>query len=120
MLLRIALLWGVNVVALWLCDRLFDGFDIGGGWSGVVVAALVLALLTFFLKPLVAFLALPLVVLTFGIALFFVSMAMLWLTDLLLGRVSIEGFWTYVGATIVVWIVNVTLSSVLGLDKRSR
>jgi uncharacterized membrane protein YvlD (DUF360 family) len=45
---------------------------------------------------------------------------MLWPTDLLVGRVSIEGFWTYVGATIVVWLVNVALSSVLGLDKRPR
>ncbi len=120
MLTRFLVLWGVNVVALWLCDALFDGFDISGGWWGVVVAALVFALVTFFLKPLLTFLALPLIVLTFGIALFFVSMAMLWLTDLLLGRVSIEGFWTYVGATIVVWLVNVVLTGVFGLDKRRK
>jgi putative membrane protein len=120
MLWRIVLLWGVNVVALWLCDALFGGFDIGGGWSDVAVAALVLALLTLFLKPFITLLALPLIVLTFGVALFFVSMALLCLTDLLLGRVSIEGFWTYVGATIVVWVVNVALSRVLGLDRRSR
>ena len=64
--------------------------------------------------------ALPLILLTFGLALFFVSMAMLWLTDLLLDRVSIEGFWTYVGATVVVWLVNVVLTEVFELDRRRK
>ena len=30
---RFLILWGINVVALWLCDVLFDGFDISGGSS---------------------------------------------------------------------------------------
>lgn len=118
MLTRLLIVWAVNVVALWLCDVLFGGFDISGGWWGVIVAAFVFALVTVFLRPLLTFLALPLILLTFGIALFFVSMAMLWITDLLLDRVTIEGFWTYVGATIIVWFVNVVLSGMLGLDKR--
>jgi uncharacterized membrane protein YvlD (DUF360 family) len=28
----------------------------------------------------------------------------------------IDGFWTYVGATIVVWLVNWILNSLLGRD----
>jgi putative membrane protein len=32
---------------------------------------------------------------------------------------SIDGFWTYVGATIVVWLVNYVLYGLSGLRERS-
>jgi uncharacterized membrane protein YvlD (DUF360 family) len=31
---------------------------------------------------------------------------------------SIDGFWTYVGATIVVWLVNVVVGWLLSLGER--
>jgi uncharacterized membrane protein YvlD (DUF360 family) len=36
-------------------------------------------------------------------------MLMLWLTQLIIGGFDIHGFWTYVLATIIVWVVNVVL-----------
>ena len=65
------------------------------------------------LKPLLKLLTLPLALLTFGIAWFFVSMFMLWLTDLIVGKFNIDGFWNYVWATIIVWVVNVVLDAVM-------
>ena len=67
-----------------------------------------------FLKPLVFFLALPLILLTFGIAYFFVNTVMLLFTEWVTPDFSIDGFWTYVGATIIVWAVNYLLGSVFG------
>jgi hypothetical protein len=42
-------------------------------------------------------------VLTLGIALFFVSLVMLLLTSWIVHGFQIDGFWIYVGATIIVW-----------------
>ena len=61
------------------------------------------------LKPLLTFIALPLIILTFGIAYFFVNVAILAFTEWVVPDFSIDGFWTYVGAVIVMWLVNIVL-----------
>jgi uncharacterized membrane protein YvlD (DUF360 family) len=38
---------------------------------------------------------------------------MLWLTTLIVGKFTIDGFWNYVWATIIVWVVNVLLDALL-------
>jgi len=50
---------------------------------------------------------------TFGLAWFFVSMLMLWLTQGIINGFDINGgFWNYVLATILVWVVNMIVDSV--------
>jgi putative membrane protein len=65
-------------------------------------------------------LALPLIVVTLGLAYFAINVAMLALAEWVASDFSIDGFWTYVGATIVVWIVNWILNVVLGGFLRGR
>jgi uncharacterized membrane protein YvlD (DUF360 family) len=61
-----------------------------------------------------------LILLTFGIAYFFVNVAMLLFTEWVVPNFSIDGFWTYVGATIVVWFVNYVLYGLFGLREGSK
>ena len=75
----------------------------------LLLAAAVFGVLNTLLKPLLRLVTLPLAILTFGIAWFFVSLLMLVLTHAIVGGFSIDGFWTYVGATLLVWAVNVAL-----------
>jgi putative membrane protein len=65
------------------------------------------------IKPILAILTLPLVIVTFGLSYFAINVLMLALAEWLTPRFSIDGFWTYVGATIVVWLVNVTVGWLL-------
>jgi putative membrane protein len=102
---RVLVAWAINVLALLVADWLFDGFSIER-WGPVILAGAVLGLANVFLKPLVTFIALPLILLTFGIAYFFVNVVMLLFTEWVTPDFSIDGFWTYVGATIVIWLVN--------------
>jgi len=46
--------------------------------------------------------------------------AMLALAEWIAPRFSIDGFWTYVGATVVVWLVNWVLHGVFGLRDKSK
>jgi putative membrane protein len=104
-LVRLAVLWGVNVLALIVVDWAFDSVTIGR-WGSLLLGALVLTIGNTFLKPILAILTFPLIVLTLGLAYFALNVAMLALAEWVAPDFSIDGFWTYVWATIVVWLVN--------------
>ena len=109
---RLLVAWGINVLALLVCDWLFDSFDIGR-WGPLLLAAAVLGIANAILKPIVAILTLPLILVTLGIGYFAINVAMLALAEWIAPDFSIDGFWTYVGATIVVWLVNWVVGSLL-------
>jgi putative membrane protein len=111
LLARLVVAWAVNVAALWVAVKLFDDVT-SSGWRALIIAGLVFGIVNTFVKPVLVLLSLPIVLLTLGLFLFFINMAMLALTDWLVSGFNIEGFWTYVGATIVVWIVNWVLEAV--------
>lgn len=109
---RILVAWGVNVLALIVADWVFGGITIDR-WGPLLLAGAVFGLANVFLKPLLTFIAIPLIILTFGLAYFFVNVAILAFTEWVVPDFSIDGFWTYVGAVIVMWLVNVALGSLL-------
>ena len=111
LLLRILIAWGVNIVALLVIDWVFSGVEIGRWWS-VILGAAVLGIANAILKPILALLTLPLILLTVGLFYFVLNVAMLALAEWIAPDFSISGFWTYVGATIVVWLVNWILNTV--------
>ena len=99
---------GINVLALIVINWLFDSVRIEGFWS-YFLGALALTIGNGLLKPILALLTLPLIILTLGLAYFALNVAMLALAEWVAPHFTIDGFWTYVGATIVVWFCNVTL-----------
>jgi putative membrane protein len=111
---RLAVVYGINVLALIVVDWLFDGVSIGR-WGSLLFAALILTFGNLILKPILAILTLPLIIVTFGLAYFGINVLMLALAEWLTPEFAIDGFWTYVGATIVVWFVNFVVS--WGLDR---
>lgn len=111
LLLRILIAWGVNIVALLVIDWMFDGVSIGR-WGSVIFGAAVLGIANAVLKPILALLTLPLILFTLGLFYFVLNVLMLALAEWLAPDFSISGFWTYVGATIVVWLVNWILNTV--------
>jgi putative membrane protein len=111
-LVGVLIAWGVNVVILLVIDWIFDSVEIGR-WGSILIGAAVFGLANAFLKPVLTILALPLIVVTLGLAYFALNVAMLALAELVAPDFSIDGFWTYVGAAIVAWLVNWVLSAVL-------
>ncbi len=112
LLIRLLILWGINVLALIVVDWLFDGVTIGR-WVSLLLGAAVLTIGNAIIKPILAILTLPLILVTFGLAYFAINVLMLALAELIAPNFSISGFWTYIGATIVVWLVNVTVGWLL-------
>ena len=115
MIRRFLILWAFNIVALFAADWIVSGIHFDDKWV-VVIAAAVFAIVNLIVKPIVTFLAIPLIILTLGIALFFVNLLMLYITSWIVSGFSIDGFWSAVGATIIIWIVNSLLNAVFGVD----
>lgn len=120
MIARLLVAWAFNVAALFVADALIDGITFDDRWK-VVIAGAVFGVVNLIVKPIVTLLSLPLIVLTLGIALFFVNLLMLALTAWLVSGFDIDGLWPAVGGTIVIWIVNAVLSAVFSVgDRRDR
>ena len=115
-----AITLGINVLALLVINWLFDSIGIQGFWS-YALGALTLTIANAILKPILAILTLPLIVLTLGIAYFAINVAMLALAEWIAPNFSIDGFWTYVGTVIIIWLVNWIASALFdSAEKRPR
>jgi putative membrane protein len=103
--LRLVVAWGINALALWVANALFGGVDIHGAWAYIIGAA-VLGIANGILKPVLAILTLPLIIITLGVFYFLINIAMLLLAEWIAPNFSVDGFWTYVGAVVIIWLVN--------------
>ena len=117
LLVRLLIAWGVNILALIVVDWMFDSVQIGR-WGSLLLGAFILMVGNAILKPILAILTLPLIIVTFGLAYFAINVLMLALAEWIAPDFSIDGFWTYVGATIVVWLVNVVVGWLLSIGER--
>ena len=109
-----------NLAALWVASELLDEMTYGDSFGVLVLAAVVFTVVNWIVKPIVAILSIPLIILTLGVAYFFVNVLMLLVTDWVVGDFEAGGFWTVVVATIIVWVVNVVIAAVLHDVSRSR
>jgi putative membrane protein len=105
--------WVSNAIALAFAAWVLTGVTFHHSWGTLIFAAAVFGVLNTILKPILKLLTLPFAIITLGLAWFFVSMLMLWLTDLIVGKFSIDGFWNYVWATLIVWAVNLVVDALL-------
>jgi putative membrane protein len=101
----LALTIAINAFALWIADGIFGGVEIGD-FGDYVLGGLVLGIANAILKPILALLTLPLILVTFGLFYLVINIGMIALTEWIVPDFSIDGFWTYVGVVIIVWLVN--------------
>jgi putative membrane protein len=104
-LTRFAAAWGISALALYVANGLFSGVRIHGA-AAYLIGAAVLAVANAVLKPLLALLTLPLILVTFGFFYLLINIAMVALAAWVAPNFTVHGFWTYVGVIVIVWIVN--------------
>jgi putative membrane protein len=104
-LTRFAAAWAINALALYIANGLFSGVWLHGA-SAYLIGAAVLAIANAVLKPVLALLTLPLILVTFGFFYLVINIAMVALAAWVAPNFTVHGFWTYVGVVVIVWIVN--------------
>ena len=110
---RLAIAWAVNLVALVIADALWDSVSIHGA-AAFLIGSAVLGIANAIVKPLLAILTLPLIIVTLGLFYLLINIAMLALAEWIAPNFSIDGFWTYVGTIFVIWIVNWIAGHIVG------
>lgn len=116
-----------NAVALaaaaWLLDGirfLPRGAEVSEKILPWLLVAVILGVVTSFVKPVLKLLSLPFIILTLGLFLLVINAGMLLLTDAIAGALDIgfrvTGFWPAVGGAIVITVVTWLVDGVLGRD----
>ncbi|MDX6533275.1 MAG: putative rane protein [Gaiellales bacterium] len=116
---RLLFSWIVNSVAVALAAWLLGGVT-SSGLAASAFAGLVLGLVNAYIKPVLTLLGIPFIVITLGIGLFLINMAMVGLTAWIVPGFGVDGFWAAAKATIVIWLVNALLSGFWPEDDRQR
>jgi putative membrane protein len=109
-LIRLVLGWGANLLALWLAARWIDSVGYKE-FADLAIAAAVLAAVNLVVKPILTALGCLVIIVTLGVALFFVNMAMVALTAWLVPGFHVGGFWSVAGTTVIVWAANVLVQA---------
>src|SRR5712691_10515773 len=117
---RLAVAWAINAAALWVANALWDGVSIHG-WAAYLIGSAVLGIANTFIKPLLALVTLPLIIVTLGFFYLVINIAMVALAEFVAPHFSIDGFWSYVGTVVVVWFVNwIAHEALEQIGRRSR
>ncbi len=111
--LRLLISWGTNAILLGIVVWILAGASVNNVWA-LLEAAAIFGVLNTLVKPIVKLVTLPIAVITLGVAWFFVALLMLIITNALVGGLHIHGFWTYVDATVIIWLANLVLDFVPG------
>ena len=105
--------WASNAVALFVASWALSGVDYGDQWWTLLIAAAVFTVVNWSIKPILAVLSIPFIVVTLGLFYFLINVLMLYVTDWLVGDFEIRSFSAGVLAAIVVSVVNWVLHALL-------
>ena len=99
----------INALALLVIDALFAGIHFDNT-NTMMAAAVVLALVNTYLRPVVVLLTLPINILTLGLFTLIINAGMLKLVSWLIPAFHVEGYWAAIGGALVISIVSLLLS----------
>ena len=107
----------ISALGLWVASLLLPGISFESP-SKLAIAALLLGVINAIVRPIAFILTLPLTLVTLGLFLFVLNAAMVGLVARLVPGFTISGFWTAMGAAVIVWIVSWLASGLIGSKGR--
>lgn len=107
---ELILRWCVIAVAVWIAASLVPGVGYDDGAS-VLAASLILGVLNALVKPRLVAFALPLVIVSLGFILLVINTLLLLLTAKLVPGFHVSGFWSAMGASLIISFVSMLLGN---------
>lgn len=104
----------INAAALWLAAKFIDGIRYTGSASGLIALSLVFGVANAFIRPILEFFSLPVIILTLGLFSMVLNAAMLLVTSAFATRLDIPFHVDGFGAAFVGALVVSIASTVLG------
>ena len=120
-LTRTLIRWAINAVAVWAAIHFVHGIHPNDrSVEAIIVIALILGLVNAIIRPIVALLTCPLIILTLGLGTLLINTAMFWLAGVIGQQFGfgfrVDGFWPAFLGALVVSVVSMILSAVLGVS----
>ncbi len=123
--------WAITGIALAFAAQVMDGIWFEGPARGqaeiedkllpLIGVALILGVVTAFIKPVLTILSIPFILLTLGLFLLVINALMLlltaWVADALDVGFHVDGFWPAVGGAIIISVTTWILDALVGVDK---
>ena len=107
----------ITALGLWVASELLSGITFDAP-SKLILAAVVLGVVNAVVRPLAFILTLPITVVTLGLFLLVLNAGMVALVAWLIPGFQVSGFWTAVGAAVIVSLVSWAASSAIGTNGR--
>ena len=111
-MLKLALVWLINALALLTVAYVLPGIEIESIWTAMV-AAVVLGLVNAVIRPILILLTLPATLLTLGLFIFVINGLLFWFVGSHLQGFAVSGFWSAFFGAIIYSIVSWALASVI-------
>jgi putative membrane protein len=100
-------------IGLWLASQIVGGVGFSSTET-LIAAALLLGIVNAFVRPVIVILTLPITLLTLGLFLLVINALMILLVAWFLPGFMVAGFWSAVGAAIVVSLTSWVMSGWIG------
>lgn len=99
-----------TVAAVYLTVSLVPGITVAGGWTTILLVALVWSVIMAVIKPVLGILTLPITIITFGIFSFILNALLFWALTLIVPGFVVAGFLpALLGAivlSVLTWLIN--------------
>lgn len=95
-----------NTAGILIAVNFVPGVIFKGDWLNLAIVGLILAIANSIIKPILKFITGPLIVLTFGLFLLIINIAILWLVDWFVPELTIIGILAYFWTTLIIAILN--------------
>lgn len=103
----------VTAAAALIAARLLPGVKIDSSWSAIVLA-LVLALLNGFVRPLLVVLTIPVTVLTFGLFLLLINIAIIKWADTIVSGFHVQNNWAALWFSLLLSFIVYAMEKLIG------
>jgi putative membrane protein len=107
----------ITALGLWVASELLSGLTFETP-AKLILSAIVLGVVNAFVRPLAFILTLPITLVTLGLFLLVLNAGMVALVAWLVPGFQVSGFWTAVGAALIVSLVSWAASSMIGANGR--
>ncbi|OFW61301.1 MAG: hypothetical protein A2Z35_00340 [Actinobacteria bacterium RBG_19FT_COMBO_36_27] len=117
-LLRWVLDWAILTFSITVASYFLPFIHISGDttWDRIkiaFIAGLLLGLINLLIKPIVKILSIPINILTLGLFNIIINAGMLWIVDLIIKGLEVDGFWGYVWGSLVISIISIFVSKII-------
>jgi putative membrane protein len=117
--MKLLVRWVITSLSLFVAAWLVPGIHVEGrGWTVFALMAVILGLVNAVIRPVLAFLSCPLIVLTLGLFVLVINALTLWLAssiavDWFGVGFRIDGFWSAFWGALIVSLVSVALTALV-------